>query len=239
MERNAKCFCGSGKKIKKCHFTVEPDSKLANMYLDYLSFDKIIESRQKFNQCPKGCSKCCNDLFDVSENEFLLILDEIMRIGGKSLLDQYKKKAIEYGEYLRLNFPKVMKKIDSSMPQSKNVLNILSYMMDGSDWDKSKSCIFLEDGKCSIYNARPVVCRKYGTCTSCPISKNEPIVVNSLDDVAYIVYKDKTLLKRPYPLFYWFSHFLQGDYETMTFIKLKMMREKNELEYGAFTSQFY
>ncbi|MGM0282260.1 YkgJ family cysteine cluster protein [Enterococcus sp. AZ081] len=238
MERNAKCFCGSGKKTKKCHSTVEPDSKLANIYLDYLSFDKAVVDSGVANACPKGCSNCCNDLFDVSENEFLLILDEILRTGGKSLVNRYKQKALEYEKYLQLNFPNVIKKLDSNMPRNNNVLDLLPYMMRDSDWDRSKSCIFLDDGRCSIYNVRPVVCRKYGTCNTCPISKNKPVDVNSLDEVVNIVYDGRIILKRPYPLFYWFSYFLNGKYEELTLIKLRMIREKSELQYGEFTSLF-
>ena len=73
MERNDRCFCGSGIKYKKCHYRINGESKLANIYRAYNEYDNACIQKGICNNCRKGCSQCCNDYFFISESEFLQI----------------------------------------------------------------------------------------------------------------------------------------------------------------------
>ncbi|WP_255257326.1 MULTISPECIES: SEC-C metal-binding domain-containing protein [unclassified Bacillus (in: firmicutes)] len=42
MGRNELCFCGSGKKQKKCHVNVDQDSYIGNLYKKYFEIDNIL-----------------------------------------------------------------------------------------------------------------------------------------------------------------------------------------------------
>lgn len=77
---------------------------------------------------------------------------------------------------------------------------------------------FLENGRCSIYNVRPCVCRQYGTTKKCDLIGNLDINAIECDDLSDTAYyldnglenEDRKILKRPYPIYYWFGYFL-GD----------------------------
>ena len=49
MKCNDLCFCGSGKKHKKCHFDINPSSKLADIYRAYKEFDKYAKNNNIYN----------------------------------------------------------------------------------------------------------------------------------------------------------------------------------------------
>lgn len=79
MKCNDLCFCGSGKKHKKCHFDINPSSKLADIYRAYKEFDKYAKNNNIYNNCISGCYRCCKGVrFFITENEFMIILDYIM-----------------------------------------------------------------------------------------------------------------------------------------------------------------
>lgn len=238
MGRNDKCFCGSGKKTKKCHYTVKETSKLAEIYKANVNFDLKVKNSNIHANCPVNCSSCCNDFFFVSENEFLLILDSIQRKGGKTLIETYQQKAEEYQSYLEVYYPDIMNMLDSFMPQG-NREDTRIYFNDQFQWDRSKSCIFLENGKCTIYEDRPHICRMYGVCQCCPIINNEPYHFQEEVDLALtdLIKGERAILKRPYPLFYYFSFFLKQPYYDSIMQKLTMIRTKTEKEYAEFCEQ--
>lgn len=236
MSRNDKCFCGSGKKVKKCHSTVKSDSKLAEMYNKYIEFDKKVENDGLKAMCPKNCSSCCNDFFFISENEFLLILDSLLRKGGKSLVRSYIDKAKEYQEYLGKFYPNILNDLDSYMPSMENISDAKNYFNDNYNWDRNLSCIFLENGRCSIYEDRPHICRLYGVCQTCEIINNDS---RNFEEAKELVWTEttvgeRTIMKRPYPLFYYFSFFLNDMYYETMMKKLSEIRIKNERGYAEF-----
>lgn len=239
MSRNSPCFCGSGKKTKKCHATINSGSKLADICRANREFDQDVQLHGKGAKCPAGCSACCNDFFFVSENEFLLILDRLQREGGNDLINTYRQKAKDYEVYVKEYFPGILEKLDTFMPATKNQLD-KSFFNDDFLWVRSKSCIFLKEGRCSIYEDRPVVCRKYGVSVLCEVIDND--VYSSDKDVALdesaIIRGDNSLhIKRPYPLFYYFSALLEPPYYERTMRKLTMIRTKSEKEYATYTKQ--
>lgn len=237
MSRNEKCFCGSGKKLKKCHSTVENNSKLADMYVKYAQFDSKVEKDGLKARCPKMCSSCCNDFFFISENEFLLILDSLLRKGGKTLVNSYIEKANEYQDYLMKHYPNIMRDLDSYMPDGKDVVEVRAYFNDNYNWNRSVSCIFLENGRCSIYEERPHICRIYGVCQTCEIINNKEIHFEEENELIWteMIVGERTIMKRPYPLFYYFSFFMNSTYYDMTMQKLLMIRSKTERKYAEFT----
>ena len=55
MERNDRCFCGSGIKYKKCHYRINGESKLANIYRAYNEYNNACIQKGICNNCRKGC----------------------------------------------------------------------------------------------------------------------------------------------------------------------------------------
>lgn len=73
MSRNDLCFCGSGKKQKKCHADVNEKSVIANLL--YLFNQLDTENQKCLNEiCHNGCGDCCVDDFKISSVEFFCIL---------------------------------------------------------------------------------------------------------------------------------------------------------------------
>jgi len=165
MGRNDPCFCGSGKKLKKCHPDIHEESFAAETYRLYAEIDRCIQEHYKDKNidipCFKGCYACCYDAFLISDIEFSIIAYE-MRKWEKEKIDNIAEKAKKYWEEFRKTepeisrtFEEVMETADINYIDAANVLELkrLPY-----------PCVFLdENNKCSIYNFRPVVCRLQGT----------------------------------------------------------------------------
>lgn len=234
MSRNDLCFCGSGKKIKKCHMDVKPESKLADMYTRYNQFDKKVDTDGLHAKCLGGCSACCNHFFFVSENEFLLILDTLKRKGGAEYISSFISAALQYHKNMELHHPHIMQVLTKRMP-TMPFEKAEQYRNDNFPWDCSLSCIFLEDGRCSIYEARPSVCRTYGVCDECSLIHNEPLHFDKERELYAVNLFIGSISKRPYPLFYWFSHFLSERYYETALQKLFWIQNRSEGDYAAFT----
>ena len=98
MERNEKCFCGSGRKYKNCHYRINGESKLSNIYRKIYEYDKYCNEHGLCNMCDKNCSKCCSDYFYVDEMEFLTILEYMIHNKEFYGLNFYRTKILEqYG----------------------------------------------------------------------------------------------------------------------------------------------
>lgn len=243
MGRNEKCFCGSGKKVKKCHPTISNNSKLADIYVCNQKYDAAIEREFGQPKCPINCSSCCSHFFFIDESEFLLILDNILYKGGTTLLKEYINEAKEYQAYLEMNFPETMNKLDEFMPRSNAPDSEYnnSFFNDNMNWDRSKPCIMLKDGKCSVYEVRPNVCRTFGTSGYCEIIKNMINTPPEQDDMVresrYYYDGKNIILTRPYPLFYYFSFFLTGQYYDITMSKLNRIRKSKSVDYAKFRTE--
>jgi len=83
MGRNDLCFCGSGKKIKKCHPDINEQSIAARLLRLYNEIDHSVDIYyQNTNHtapCSKGCAECCYSDFPLSDIEFNLIIYEIRK----------------------------------------------------------------------------------------------------------------------------------------------------------------
>ena len=66
--------------------------------------------------------------------------------------------------------------------------------MGGYDWNGS--CPHLVDGKCAVYENRPLVCRIYGTSETLPCSGCTPERVLSKEETADIIHLYTEYMKR-------------------------------------------
>lgn len=239
MERNDKCFCGSGIKYKKCHYRIHAESKLANIYKVYNEYDNICIKKGICNNCIKGCSQCCSDYFFVTENEFLLILEELLF--RKMNIDKYIDKAKEVMDYIGKFHIEIIEKLNESMPMSFDKIDI-TFFQDSINPDDLPACIFLENNMCSIYSVRPSICRGYGTTEKCEKIKNMNCDFqekNKMFMETSIISKngnmESSILKRPYPLFYWFAYFLDDSKYNLTMEKVKRIGNTKNDDYYDFT----
>lgn len=226
INMDEKCFCGSGKKRKKCHPNIEAGSKLADIYLAFSEFDKIMHKNKLIGRCPSGCHKCCNDYFTVDEFEFLLILDYLMENDKDSIYDFLIDSEI-YKNQLKKFYPNVFENLNKKMSEAITI---------NEGWSMNISCIFLKEGKCSIYKVRPYICRAYGTCYPC--SENNSIDFNfdkkeRIIEITSLAKGSKGIaVNRAYPLSYYFTFALNDKYRSMTLTKLKNIRKLNESDYA-------
>lgn len=239
MNRNEKCFCGSGIKYKKCHYRISGESKLADLYRAYSSFDDDCKEKGITNTCPSNCSRCCSDFFFISENEFLLILEEIIHRGEDITL--YKEKADKVKQVLLDSYPSVISQLEESMENGGAELLQTRYFIEYERADNVVSCIFLNNNnKCSIYSVRPSICRQYGSTVACQFLKNKEWNIDSEKKlVEGIILKkgptDNAILKRPYPLFYWFSTFLDEKHISHTLSKMEKFATLKKESYYDYT----
>lgn len=240
MERNEKCFCGSGKKYKICHNGIDETSKLADMHKVNLIFDKFTERQGIKNNCMPNCHACCHDYFFITENEFLLILERIIYL-RKSDLGNIIEKAKHYQKVFQDRHPKEYKKLNEYMPPGRNLFESVRYFSDTAINNRElPACIMLDDnGLCAVYDNRPYVCRIFGTCQPCEylnieksVSKELISLISLMEASQNIVGEGgKVIVKRPYPLFYWFSTFLDEPYKQTIMMKSEKIKALTEQEY--------
>lgn len=188
--RNEPCVCGSGKKYKKCcqrtkdflgfnyrnvpilidkklsktnfkellEYTeevlfvsrTEPkkfsiDEGLAILVKYYELFDKNMEIFSEYISCQKSCNVCCNLYVDVTAIE----AEYIRRYVKNNFSSQEIEELIN----------KIKHNIKIS-PDHEQVM--LDDTAKNKYYKAMNPCPFLsDDGGCSIYEARPVNCRKY------------------------------------------------------------------------------
>lgn len=109
-----------------------------------------------------GCDDCCNYTFPVMSLTEHLYLKQWMRENNYPL-DKAKEKAKRIqNEYQELHGEKLQildkSKIENNIKGIENPYNF------------KYSCPFLEKGRCSIYEARPILCRGFGLATDNNIS---------------------------------------------------------------------
>lgn len=105
-------------------------------------FDRNLELYGEKIKCSKGCSKCCSQIFRITKLDANIIAEHIRSLPN-SQREALKNKAREY-------------------------LNTVSKSSSKTDEaaikvDSSLFCPALGvDGECTIYDARPVICRRFG-----------------------------------------------------------------------------
>jgi uncharacterized protein len=137
-----------------------------NHLLDlYEFFDEGIENIKKYASCRKGCNACCNVYVDTTPLEGKVIVDFINR---------------NFSEEARRNLAE--KTINNAKNTIKQEYTLVNPSLKDNHIYNKMPCAFLDDnGLCSIYDVRPLACRKL-TVTSNPklCFEDESMEVNFL-----------------------------------------------------------
>lgn len=166
MGRNDLCFCGSDKKQKKCHPNINENSVAAKTIKLYGDIGKDLETYiygKVDVKCVKGCNKCCQDYFAISEIEFAIIMDYLYNKLGSEKTNEIIQKGILIADEFEKNNPEYYEKLNECIT-GKSLLEWAR--LDFSNMpEKQEKCVFLDDnGGCSIYEVRPLICRTHGLC---------------------------------------------------------------------------
>lgn len=236
--RNAKCFCGSGLKKKKCHSEVHEKSTFSEIIRLHKEVDERIEHCTDKAQvkCKKGCADCCKQAFIISPNEYYYIADYYINTYG---IESFQKLLSE--NYLNwLQFEKDNPKIAENLKRNvegNNILNLVDNLMEYLYETKETNkiyCPFLdkESMSCSVYDARPTVCRMHGTTKTSEYARmdikqaicdnyDDTVDLNGLPMIDDLLLKEKDLsmissqkfkvktIERCFPIFY----FLKTQYD--------------------------
>lgn len=231
------CFCGSGLKVKKCHNGLNEDSLVGNLIKIYYELDNIIQSKIDCI-CQEGCSECCSDYFYISEEEFLVIMDYMIRNFGEKEINKVKLKAKEYIMNIKKNYISEYEKLNTVIKSDEKV----DYeMLITREHSFKIPCVFLKDGKCSIYAVRPFICRFYGTrnkdysCNKVCINKSDydEIEMDNILIEKRINSEFKKIIGQDYiERGYLISDFIYSMYEfNLESGKYKVATEKNKKDY--------
>lgn len=253
MGRNDLCFCGSGKKQKKCHNDIEPNSAFAQMILFHNKTDMFIKENTQFEKlkCKKGCSECCYQNFSVSTVEFYYIIYQIIKNQGIAKAREYVTKGYEMWCEYEKEFPENAKLLrlntESANPNKfMEMMKLIEKSVDGSPMFNKFPCPFLnvEEKCCEVYEYRPFICRHYGVGY---IEKHDlPVGFcshtidgadyqqfmadlsefkdNAVDmDIYYSSKYDQTAFDREYPIFY----FCKITYEHFDNLEFKITERKD------------
>lgn len=129
----------------------------ANTMSDYEKYLKIAEeweaefarNRARYGEkihCRKGCSDCCGQMFQITEIEAAYVSHGIKKL-PEAHQSALKKRSQEYlGKHKELLARHGVSEAWGSLPPPGLRL----------------PCPALDDGACSIYEHRPLICRKYG-----------------------------------------------------------------------------
>lgn len=130
----------------------------------YRKIDMKVEAhyRGKKRQapCTKGCSSCCSQFFEISEVEYVVILNHLKE-WDKGKLDILIEIADIYSQVLEKHHSKFYRKYFSEDTAEEFSANL--YYKDPERYKIHIPCVFLsDDGACTIYEVRPLVCRTTG-----------------------------------------------------------------------------
>ncbi|WZX99651.1 YkgJ family cysteine cluster protein [Bacillus sp. FSL W7-1360] len=228
------CFCGSGRKIKKCHSDVHPDSRAAHLLRNYLSLDKKKEEyRTKIEQnspCQKGCFICCHDDFAISEVEFEWIM-RAMKKWPAEKVERVYDIALQQCQHVMEYSPDVWSRLEGDANTDVEVLEKDAYYYANSRKRNVFPCPLLdvENQSCSVYKERPFICRTHGSfhygeaengkryiCDFITVNgrfiETHPDAIEENINIERISnledpYTKEVHSRRPYPIFYWFYLF--------------------------------
>lgn len=221
--RNAPCFCGSGKKYKKCHPDIVYDSAFAELITLYNKINERIANNTNFEKlkCGRGCAECCYQNFSVWPIEFYYILYMIHSTAGIEKVYQYIEKGYNMWLNYENTYPDLANKLRANAEEKD--LKFIYDLMEKSNLDNNFPCPFLNvsEGTCEVYDARPLICREYAV--SYRKKYNYPIsfcsnTMYTIDYEEYMTdisdinsdclmkfYSEKfkvSATDRPYPIFY-------------------------------------
>ncbi|ELC8463801.1 SEC-C motif-containing protein [Clostridium perfringens] len=210
MERNEKCFCGSGIKYKKCHYGVYENSLVGKKIKFYSDLDKILLNDVKF-KCKVDCCECCSDYFYISEEEFLVIMNYMITHFSENEINIIRKKAKEYMKHIEIINKDEFIELNNIQEGIREINGIHEILRVNTNI--KLPCVFLKEGRCSIYPVRPTVCRLFGSVSKILYCNNMEINGDFID-YKYLndkleygsVYTEfsnilgKSYIEKPYPI---------------------------------------
>ena len=114
------------------------------------SRDHVAPNGKKGLQCGKGCSSCCYQLFNISLLEAAAISRYIKSLPAEAQR-RLRDRAIAYQPARRELL--ATRAAETGLVQIEGKLPVAGLRL---------ACPALEDDACSIYSARPLICRKFG-----------------------------------------------------------------------------
>lgn len=253
LNRNLICLCLSP-TYEYCHNAYLLDDADAGCYYEHI-LDKDMESDEPMkvnalskysavkrafdiydnktgklsNTCPAKCSQCCNDIFFISQMEFLYILSDMML--RKKYMEMYQAhtKAERKMAYIRENFPVIYEQVmhDYSVKE-------MQYFNIGMSVQCMEKCPFLNKyGKCTAYDVRPVICRVYGTTQPCGIAGNGYKSVPSFkpEDIITLKHSGRRFISQNRTIEYFSAKYLSLEKIDNTMKILKSFTEDTEEEF--------
>lgn len=243
MSKERTCFCGSKKPWIKCHPKVINNSRFVKMYRIYKKVDREISKQIKEKnlciECKKGCSECCSSNFAVSELEFCIIADYLIKKKSGVEIQSIMEKAYNIKNYILKNYPEDLELLEADFTGLENLDSIIA-MGNEEPRGEIPKCIFLSDkNSCTIYDVRPLICRVHGTSYFNENCSNELCSKLSIDNsnlnkfvdltqfqkesTYAITFYDKRnsrmCIRRAYPLFYWFNMLKEVNLSLNKFVK--------------------
>jgi Fe-S-cluster containining protein len=166
--------------------------------------------------CGPGCTECCSKCFCVSETEFVLIFDRMLRTWGAEDILETVRIARSQWRALLTAAPDIAQRL-----RGRAALKDLYGLGEAA---LPFPCVFLDgDGRCRVYDVRPLACRIHGvallnlTDNTRPCALLPPLLTAwdryaDLTDFAekisaftFLKYKNGLIVRRPSPLFYYFE----------------------------------
>lgn len=226
---NDLCVCGSEKKQKKCHSYLNERSAIADVWRRYVILSTKIEEQRKSKNvdfiCEKGCHDCCNEYFYVSQLEYFLIKNHMLNFCPDQFRQALSNARLQL-QLLKKRYPDEYKRLNCN-----DIVSLEEVFDDKKHLKQFELCPFInsESGTCNAYDARPIICRLYGTSFSygyCnKIAKKvigwfglhkkamfKKMVNIPYDDFlresidVFPLQKGNLLIPRAYPIFYWLAN---------------------------------
>jgi Fe-S-cluster containining protein len=117
-------------------------------------FDRNSEKYGSKLQCRKGCSQCCSQIFRITLLDEYIIQEHIKSLPEERQIE-LKSKAEEYIKNLPLT--------KGEYPQGEGVETETGEDTERVNKGMRLPCPALgPEGECTIYEARPVICRRFG-----------------------------------------------------------------------------
>ncbi|MCM2535175.1 YkgJ family cysteine cluster protein [Neobacillus pocheonensis] len=195
--RNEPCWCGSGRKEKKCHPDVKRHSAFGNLIMLYNRVDELIKNEKGNVKCRAGCSACCYEHFYISATEFYYIMSSIIENEGESKAEEFIDRGYQLWLEFEKKYPEAAQQLYNPLASPEEAANGLASLqfiertfesIDGTDQLRDKKpCPFLDtnNGCCSVYEYRPFICREFGVAKRVQMTLPYEVCAEMKDGLAY------------------------------------------------------
>ncbi|RLC26608.1 MAG: YkgJ family cysteine cluster protein [Deltaproteobacteria bacterium] len=117
-------------------------------------FERVKSEYPECVKCKTKCSDCCNALFDLYLIEALYINDKF----NKKFKGGERERLIEKSNIADRTIYKLKRKAYKDLESGKDENELLSKMAE----ERVRCPLLNDEGKCDLYECRPITCRLYG-----------------------------------------------------------------------------